>query len=139
MVSSTDNEYAFPFVETVILVNGEVQADTNSLLENDNVLIIFKAYFIPDDRTPLFITPPCHNATIRTGCGFGKAPCSSTLRVPRYVPHLSTSMFYYFRPVLMSDNGLTISFTEAINIYANITYASVTLNGKSVCDSLRTL
>jgi len=74
-------------------------------------------------------SPPCHNATIRTGYGFGEVPCWSNLRVPN-VYSLSFSMFYYFRPVLMRDNGLTISFIRQRII--NVTLDSVTLSGKSV-------
>ena len=108
-------------------MNGEVQADASNLLENDTVLVLFRAF--GEDEKTMTISPPCHNDTIRTGCGFGGVPCHSNLRVPN-VYSFSFSMFYYFRPVLMRDNGLTISFIRQRLI--NYTLDSVTLNGKSM-------
>ena len=131
MVPSTDDFISTGkvFYETVILVNGEVHVDAINLMENDTVLILFRGVGVV--HSIVHVSPPCfHNATVRTGCGYGGKPCESNLRT-HPLPSHSLSILYYFRPVLMSDNGLTITFFHRVRGTIRI-FDSVTLSGKSV-------
>ena len=113
------------FEKMVILVNGEIRSDANNLVENDTVLIIFR--IVGMSKEQITVTPPClFNIAVRSGCIHGGNFCD-----PEYnPPNLAFSWMYYFRPVLMSDDGLTISFTDRSGTRI---YGSVTLNGVCVC------
>jgi len=104
------------FHDTVILVNGKVEADASSLQENDTVLIIFRGMVYPE----VDVSPPYwHNITVWTGCSFHRLCKGYALK-----------FLCYIRPVVMSDNGLTITFTDK---WADAILSSLTLNGKSSC------
>ena len=103
----------------MFLINGKAEADASNLLENDTVLIYFRGMGF--SRRAVDILPQCwHNTTVRTGCGI-RYMCGSGL---------SWSFFYYFRPVLMSDNRFNIKFVDKNE---NIKLSSVTLSGKYEC------
>ena len=106
------------FHDTVILVNGKVEADASSLQENDTVLIIFRGMGLLGFK--LDVSPPYwRNITVRTGCSFH-----------RLCKGYASKFLCYIRPVVMSDNGLTITFTDK---WADAILSSLTLNGKSSC------
>jgi len=121
----TDGFLVNYFHETVILVNGEVQPDASNLVENDTVLIICRGMGLPN-YWPIDKSPRCvHDATARISCGSSRQPCSKPSAN-------SFSYYWYFMPVLMSDDGLRISFTTFSK-----SLCSATLNGKSVlCDCI---
>jgi len=121
---STDN-IAIPFYEMVILINGEIHSDAGSLVEGDTVLIFYRSAGFKY----IYRSPPCSERRfrrkVRAGCVYAGVPCVTD---DPNNEHYASTLLYYFRPVIASDDGLTIKFHDSSRYFSK----SVTLHGEYV-------
>ena len=109
----------------VILVNNEIQSDAAGLVEGDTVLIFFRNVGLEY----VIRSPPCSEHQFRSkqraGCVYSGVPCITDGRNSQ---HYASTLLYYFRPVVVSDDGLTIKLTDNSRTVLN----SVTFNGECI-------
>ena len=109
----------------MILVNDKIRSDAAGLVEGNTVLIFFRNVGLEH----VIWSPPCSEcrfrSKLRAGCVYSGVPCITD---DRNSQHYASTLLYYFRPVVVSDDGLTIKFTDN----SHTMLKSVTFNGECI-------